>query len=527
MSEPTTYLLIRDADLREDQRLALVCLQGLLNREGPRLYVVRNPQDEHWADWYLRYGYEPREVGWEAMVELLPAASGAVMVDPALPATAGVAVTACAARGLLPWSEVLAREHPAVPVTLDLRGRGWDKVAAYRWAKELFWADCAHDTLCSGHFRGDGAWANPILDFAVARRAFTSSLVVNEVEFPEEAALWRGMMAETDPLALCVGWHQPEDIEATYVQACSLAGMLEVCSSGAGNLSFHRHIAAREPLRQDHVTTADPDPRAVYLTFSQTDGDSIVAMTNLQQQQWVSPFRGTVPMGWWMAPKLADDLGPALLEYYYRTKGPQDYLLCGPSGAGYNYPSRFRDRQAYLALTRRYMKTCDMRTIMVINRWVQMLPGRRVAHRTKAGDIPLPLEGQFGGPVEAIKNQYGADWLDEAVVRDYVAALPEALGFFQGFEPVVGEEDRFVDGVPWVPTQVMVDDPAQGMADIEKFLAGRPRPAFVSCTVNMCGPMNRRMFEKLAQLLAMTEAKGYLVVRPDEFLALQRVSRGA
>jgi len=155
---------------------------------------------------------------------------------------------------------------------------------------------------------------------------------------------------------------------------------------------------------------------------------------------------------------------------------------------------------------------------------VQHLPGRRIAHRTAAGDIPLPLD-ERGGLVEATKNQYGADWVDQAVVEAYVAALPEVLGYFQGFETVVGEEDRFVGEVPWVPTKVMVDDPDQGRADIEQYLAGRPRPAFVSCTVNMCGPMVRRMFEKLAQLMVMVEAKGYRVVRPDEFLALRKQAR--
>ena len=516
------YLLIREAGLRADQRLALACLQGLLNRTEPRMLVVRHPQDEHWADWYLRYGYEPEEIGWAKIGGLLSwACQGAVLVDPALPATLGVAVTACAARELLPWSPALAAEHPEVPVKLELGGRWPDKLSVYHWAYQELWPSCTRDTLASVHISG-GEWPGaPILDFAVARRAFTTNLVVNDVDFPEEAAFWQGIMAQASPLALAVGWHQPEDIEATYVQACSQAGLVQVCSSGAGNLSFHRHLRARQPFRQDHLEQAELDPDAVYLTFTQTDGDSIVAMTNLQQQQWASPLRGTIPLGWWMAPRLADDLGPALLEYYYETKGPQDYLLCGPSGAGYNYLSQFRDREGYLALTRRYLQAVDLRALMVINRVVQRLPGRAVAHRTAAGEVPLPLD-ERGGLVEQDKNEHGADWVDPGVVADYAAALPQVLGFFQGFEPVVGEEHRFVGEIPWIPTQVMVDGPAQAMADIERCLAGRPRPAFVSATVNMCGPMVRRMFEQLSQLMVMLEARGYRVVRPDVFLALRR-----
>lgn len=520
---PERYLLIRESGLREDQRLALACLQGLVNRDGPQLYVVRGPNDEHWADWYLRYGLEPEEVGWGRVGELLPAAAGAVLVDWQFRHSIGPAVTACSTQGLLPWSEALAAEHPQVPIRLDLRGRWQEKSAAYRWAAAELWPACSRDTVASVHI-GAGEFSNGLLDYVVAQRAFLSGMAVNEIDFPQEAALWRGMLAQMNPLGLAVGWHQPEDIEATWVQACSEAGVLEVCSSGVGNLSFHRHVKARHPYRQDHIATARLDPAATYVTFSQTDGDSIAAMAGLQQRQWTSPFRGSAPLGWWMAPKLGLDLGPALLEYYYETKGPADYLMCGPSGAGYNYPTPFRDRKAYLALSRQLMQAADMRTVMVINRLVQRLPGNLVAHRTAAGDIPLPL-GEHGGPIEELKNQYGADWVDQAVVEDYAAGLPEALGFFQGFETVVGEEDRFVGDVPWVPTKVMVDDPEQGLADIERYLAGKPKPAFVSCTVNMCGPMNRRMYEKLLQLCVQLDAKGYRVVRPDEFLTLRREAR--
>jgi len=91
---------------------------------------------------------------------------------------------------------------------------------------------------------------------------------------------------------------------------------------------------------------------------------------------------------------------------------------------------------------------------------------------------------------------------------------------------VVGEEDRVIDGKPWVPTKVMIDSPEQGERDIEAYLQAigyRPgKPAFVSCTVNMCGPMNQRMFEKMLILARRLQSKGYRLLRPDEFLLLRR-----
>ena len=65
---------------------------------------------------------------------------------------------------------------------------------------------------------------------------------------------------------------------------------------------------------------------------------------------WLDPLRGTVPLGWEVAPAFAE-LAPAVLEHYYRTATPNDYLICGPSGASYAYMSCLSDPDGFLAET--------------------------------------------------------------------------------------------------------------------------------------------------------------------------------
>ncbi|UCH33510.1 MAG: hypothetical protein JSV65_13165 [Armatimonadota bacterium] len=515
--QPTSVFYVRTDDVEEDERIALAALQGLANRGAPRLFLIHGAADEHWLHWYASYGFAPEKRAFdEALQALGDCLKGAVVWDEKLRDTIPLSLSIAGARDVLPLSARLA-ERLNLPVVEDLRGRWQDRVAAYRWAHEQVWPNCSRDILGSFGVRDEpGSFSNLVCDLLVARRGFASSLAVS-TDLPDEAALCERFMSETNDLALAVGWHTHRDIEATYVDACSRHGMIQICSSGGSNMSFHQHVAAQQLLKQDHFDEAGIELRkAVYVTFNQTDGDALHSMCNLQQGQWGSPLRGSIPMGWWIAPKLAHDLGPALLEYYYRTRTANDYLVAGPSGAGYNYPSVMPNLDEYLRTTAEYMKLTNTRAIHVINRVVKRVPGDKVLHRTAAGDIPLSIED--GGLNEELKNTYGADYLDDDVAENYARALPGCIGFFQGFETVVGEEDRFPAGAPWIPTKVMVDSPAQGLRDIERFLEGRSLPAFVSATINMCGPMNRSMFEKLTELARELRARGHLIVRPDEFL---------
>src|SRR5271165_6026790 len=87
-------------DLREltsyaaEFRLTLHCLQGLVNRRQPRLYLIEDHYDELWLDWMRERGdideAERLEIG-AVFARFLPEVSSMYVTDPAIPASVNVA----------------------------------------------------------------------------------------------------------------------------------------------------------------------------------------------------------------------------------------------------------------------------------------------------------------------------------------------------------------------------------------------------------------------------------------------------
>ncbi len=98
-----TYTLTHDGSPDSyDDAIAVGCLQGLINRTAPRLYVLspRNGQPKYWLDalsqegrWLQTKRVEPLP-DLDALFRLAgPGVKGAVIWDPEVPATVNVATT--------------------------------------------------------------------------------------------------------------------------------------------------------------------------------------------------------------------------------------------------------------------------------------------------------------------------------------------------------------------------------------------------------------------------------------------------
>lgn len=206
-----------------DTMHALAALQGIVNRESPRLYLLYCAEfgvetDQFWLDW-LR-----GEDGWLRKTQVVPVASledavrvfrrhikGVVVYDPAVPATSCVASTAAGCENLIPvrfsraTNSVFARltGQLGLPVRLWLvnpdgtskftgRGKlpdstepssGSAKADAYRWAIRHFIQSGKCDPRFAAYYL-DAFWLQrprngpPDLhtlsnhDYFIARRAF-------------------------------------------------------------------------------------------------------------------------------------------------------------------------------------------------------------------------------------------------------------------------------------------------------------------------------------------------------------------
>ena len=221
---PALERLGDDTVLRYDLFRFAACLEGLLNRARPVLFLEWEAHDRFWLDWCRAPGNfledEPIETidSFDALLVRFAEeirACGLILWDPAVPATLNAATTVCGCEGLLPvraGSRALdvIRARTGAEVRLDLTGRfdgrgtvwqtdepstGSAKCDAYVWAMERCMRETADDLL---FFTLDGAsWAAdrpyypdlgnafvPNMDYAVSKRAFVFDLFAFDDEAP-------------------------------------------------------------------------------------------------------------------------------------------------------------------------------------------------------------------------------------------------------------------------------------------------------------------------------------------------------
>jgi hypothetical protein len=494
-------------------------LQGIANREKPEVYLLPKPDgfEKHWIDWYRSYGLEGRETSPDDLLSSFAnRARGYIVYDPDLPDSLNVSMSLAGVENALACHPSDAPKLEALGLTriADFSGRWNDKIPASQWAVQNVMPGC-NLSLLANYDQGEGLRPFPTMDLIVALKGFCLGLSVNDADYPGEAQVWDEVQTRAPDHAMMIGWHTKRDSEATHVYFCSRHNVHVYCAF-AWNMSFHRHVKAKREFTQEHSSRKRSDPEARYATITLSDGDSWHSMCDGQKKFWSHPKRGEVPLGWEVAPIFAR-MAPAVLEYYYETRTKNDYLVCGPSGIGYNYLSGFPDWKGYLRRSAGLMKETSLRTIWTINRVVRHVPGGAIEHQLREGPVcysRIQME-EFGG----IKDQKGADLLDPVVVERYMETIPQAYGFFQGWERIPGEKPRIVKGKLWCPTAALVcDDIDAVIREFEEGAAEQTLPAFVSAHVN-CYKAN---MDVVIETVRRLEQKGFRVVRPDEFLRLAR-----
>jgi len=500
----------------EDRPIA-ISLQGLVNRKEPRLYLIPDPKgaETYWVELYLSYGYEPVEATLDDLLRAHAAeVKGYITFDPSVPDSLNVAISLAGVMDAIVCAPSAAARMEALGLRnlIDLQGRFAGRVEPYRWLVDEH-LDKFDLNVLANYNQQDVPHVMPDMDYLIAHRGFCMGVTINAADYPQEAELWEQVQTAAPGHAMMIGWITPRDGEATHVYFASTHSVWVYCGC-AWNTSFHQHIQATGPYSQDHCEHAECDPNARYATMALSDGDSWHGMAEVQKRFWLHPRRGEVPIGWEVAP-IFYKVGPALLEHYYKTRTENDYVLCGPSGIAYNYLSGFADWQGYLQRSADVMRETSLRTIWAINRVVRHLPGGKIEHMLKDG--PVEYTRQQMEELNGIKDQKGADIVDPEVVERYMEYMPDALGFFQGWERIPGENPHWVGGRLWSPVGALVRNDIDGaVREFEESAARQGLPAFVSAHVNCYDSSMDVIIETVRRL----ESKGFTVVRPDVFLRL-------
>lgn len=353
-----------------ETRVSLACLQGIVNRTRPRLYVVWSDSDETWLRW-IRERHYVRTVTNLTVPELLerfrPDIKGAVLYDPALPVTINIAsMEASLRQGVLASSETASAWK--LPVLEDLRGRWKTADEALKWSLKNLKPKMNPRLLATIY---PGANSQSIRDYAVAARAFTF-WCGDKPEFGEVMAAFPA----NSPLIGYWGYgdaSKPDYPGLTEYDALlifSKTGKFSTGSEFSSNWSYLSGLRVSEKAFQ-RKTLPPPNlkPNKVYLAISIVEsGDALWYWQSRQREVWEDKNLGAVPVGWCLNPT-AFDVIPAVLEWYYHRAPANQEFFCALSGAGYfsapDFASGLPDAngvwQGQADLLRPYLRTLSLR----------------------------------------------------------------------------------------------------------------------------------------------------------------------
>ncbi|MBX3749766.1 MAG: hypothetical protein KF897_06740 [Opitutaceae bacterium] len=440
----------------------LISLQGLANRDYPRIYL-EYPTHWQWETVRPLIGFMERRHGTKftrlglndadaALAKFAQHAKGYVVWDREVRSSVNVAFTAAGVLDALVVSEELiplAEKHGLKKLE-DLRGifRGKSDFEIYSWAVAKYWDRCSRDyyAVLGGHA---GMEMQPgVADFAIMQRAFCADLSANP-KHPEELGLLRSLLSKQNPTSTVIGWHSyGKDTEGQHT---TLTGNLGLKMEGLHNLP-NVSYTCQIPLTPDFKFTNNhnvaPDAKLqaekkVYIAALATDSMGIGT--------WTKPGRGEIPYGWqvlmgWLR------LNPVALQFFYEDKSPNDYFVGGLSGPGYMYPKSIpADKFPPLMKdARELMAQLDLRVMEIMD----YSEGNR-----HVGNTDLTKE----------------------VVDRYYQEFPDAIGFINGYGTARTFDLR--DGKPLISYDYYLDvnrPVDEAAADLEELIQLNPqRPYFM------------------------------------------------
>mgnify|MGYP006292473805 CR=1 FL=1 len=417
-SAPITYnftvIDIEGMGLSHEELLVLASIEGLVNKDGPRLYVVYENQvgfnirsvDLKWQDYLSGLSecnitlFNPAnltEIIQYFQAELPGTFESIIIIDGEDIDAAQVATPLCGVtNSLLIPQQLYTSLAPHIPSTIAYNitdifvdNELTTRVEKYEYAFDNFFPLCNQSALTISipeypintrdfcirnniFTMWDINYVDYTEDDGAVRKLANGTIVNASIDSDAELALFERVLAETDtgiPVFGFAGTFSGVN-EGRVISRISREGKYCIVSRIIHNLAFWHALEVPDNYTfqqqyKDHGVSLE---NKIYACGVVGDGDNIgYCWNHLRLRTWDQLDRGNVPVGYTLSPSLAT-FTPYIMKYYYENATANDYFMCGPSGAGYAYP---RDMDAselheYLDITNKLFQVSDLHEIFML-----------------------------------------------------------------------------------------------------------------------------------------------------------------
>ncbi|GCE21717.1 LLM class flavin-dependent oxidoreductase [Dictyobacter kobayashii] len=297
-------------------------------------------------------------------------ARGVIVYDPHIIDSVNVATTMAGLDDGVVVSPQLMKRLTAAPynmsVLADLRGKFSSNLQANIWQVQNLWPRASHRLLVGllpttpSQIAGHVTTYGYLRDYAVANRAMVFWF---SLQSPTEINLFRQVLSTVTPGTPYLGWY---DKEFRGVRLTSSYGVYTIAADYFSNLTVFSGVRAPSLLQK--TAPSLPLRNKIYVTFTMSEGDNFQYVQHAMRHLWEDPQRGNVPLNWSINPLLYD-AAPTMLNHYQLTASANDYLVAGPSGGGYAYPSNwlFSNLNSFMRQSNNYMQKAGLHVIFIID----------------------------------------------------------------------------------------------------------------------------------------------------------------
>ena len=338
--------------MSQGPRLAVVSLQGLVNRDTARIYLKE--QQSNWIfDLYKEKGYIKSEVNYASIFELLKNYKnyfkGVVVIDSTKSFTVNLASNIAGTEDRIiisPGMITMIKRHLGSDINImDLRDFNFaDATAAYLWYEQNILPKQTKTVLSVSNFT---FWDDVFRDYLIEFKIPTFWLPgPKDADYSTEYENKIIELFKNTPANIPLGFWQSGKIGYKEFDGVKLAGKygkFTTFNLRGSNYSFHSAVNSeqvyykQEKARAKKFREYNPTKKYVALIMIESGDAPSYFQFAFNQRHWDDSARGIVPISYGITPSLRYFM-PAVTKYIYESATENDFFFCSISGAGYCYP---------------------------------------------------------------------------------------------------------------------------------------------------------------------------------------------